>query len=165
MRESSFGSGFATELIKEYGGKCWKISDKVNLGLPDNLHFKDSICTFFETKIYDERGLKTLNGRICIEPSRAINDLRQFERCKSTGIHSLTCYVIYCPNLKMTAVIPMSALIAFIDTPKNKAVLRYLEQGDYFRPGNGVDTLINLMQIRRRAIYEELNGKYGSRIS
>jgi hypothetical protein len=147
MKESTFSGLLASKLRKEIGGKIIKISDKVMLGLPDNMHIKHSFVTFYETKI------GTGADETCCFPWEAINDIRQYEVCKRISRYALVLYVIYYPDIKMTAVLSTTQLSTFrVDKDKDSIPLF---KGPYFSKGHGVESIRHLME-RSRSEHENI---------
>ena len=164
MKEASFGGGFARELVEAYGGRVHKISDRSSLGLPDNMYYKTSIVTFYETKIYHLQPQKTESGLWRIEPWAAVNDLRQYEVCRQMSTHATVAYVIYCPTIRMTAVIDLKFFEMFRKSEKNPVPIKYLSEGDNFESGNGVESLIRLINRQREQTFTVLTRNYAERL-
>ena len=166
MREASFNSIFAHKLEKEMGGKVIKISDKVTLGLPDSMHLFQGITTFFEVKIGTISSIEVVGDRLYCRPWAMIKDLRQFEMCKSLGKHATVLYVIYWPNVRMTAVLPVETLELYRpsrDSQIDKKGLLLIKSPNFLE-GHGVDIYKNIWNERRKKLYDQL-GRDGSRIS
>ena len=152
MKESSFNHDLAIRIQEEIGGRVRKISDKVALGLPDTEHVKDSIVSYFEVKLY-----KHFMEKNVIQPWKAVNDIRQFEVCKRMSKSSLVFYVIYCPKVKMTAVLHLSEMETFRPVT---GVYTHLNEGFSFMRGFGIERIKWLMTQNRKEIYEKLKHEF-----
>src|SRR6185312_5032005 len=105
MKESSYYGTMKSKLIKEIGGKIIKIADRATLGIPDSMHVGLGIVSYIETKIYN------IHNQDSIVPWEVIKkDIRQYEMCKEIRKYALVLYVIYCPNIKMTAVLDVNTI-------------------------------------------------------
>jgi len=145
MREASYGAILASKIEEEIGGKVLKLSDRSSLGWPDNVHIKDGVATFFETKINDTR---------CdfIYPWDSFKkDRRQFEICKRFSKYALVLFIIYCPRTKMAAVLNIEELESF-----KKDEDRLLFRGDLFSPGHGIERIRHLIKNERYKIHAKL---------
>jgi hypothetical protein len=140
MKESTFGAMLAFKIKKEIGGVVIKISDKVMLGLPDNMHIKYSFVTFYETKIGDKG-----TEQSCY-PWESVNDIRQFEVCKRMSRNAIVLYVIYYPDVKMTAVLNVLQLAEF-QVGKHKDPLPLLK-GPCYVKGHGVEVIRKFIERR-----------------
>lgn len=137
MKEASYGAVLALKIEKEIGGRVIKISDRSTLGLPDNLHIKGGFATFIETKIGQSVSISG-NG-YSVQPWKCINDLRQFEVCRSLAKNAWVLYAIYYPKVKMTAVLPVVYMNDF--RPSENGEYPSLIEGHNFRTGHGIDMI------------------------
>jgi hypothetical protein len=136
MKESSYWGSLRQKLVEEVGGKCIKIADVATLGLPDSIHIHTGIATFIETKIGDEKATP-------VHPWFILkHDVRQFEVCKRIALNALVLYVIYYPEIRMTAVFQPAHLEPILDT------------GPSLVRGHGISAIKKEMEQYRRMIYE-----------
>jgi hypothetical protein len=156
MRESSYNSSIAGEIEEEIGGRVIKLSDRATLGLPDSLHILDGIVSFIEVKIGDK--FYSVDGHLEVEPWRSIDDLRQYELCRSISKHATVIYMIYYPEIKMTAVLPMKILEYFSPRQGTKASIR-LHEDTNFVNGHGLDALKQILSERRDYLRGKLNSQ------
>ncbi len=131
MRESSYYGTMKKKLVQEIGGMILKISDRATLGLPDSSHVRHGVVVYLETKIYD------IHNQNYIIPWNVIKkDVRQFEKCREIRKHTLVLYVIYCPNIKMTAVLDVNTV--YEKFYRNEVVLL---EGPDFVHGHGIEVM------------------------
>ena len=160
MKESPHNSKLSDEIEQKIGGKVIKISDKVTLGLPDSLHYADSLVTFYEVKIGARNYVRDgVDFNLECEPWRSVNDRRQYETCRNMSKNALVLYVIYYPDYEMTAVIPMDMLERY-DPVRSKSLHKWLVEGPYFVKGHGVDRIAELIDERRKQVYDRLALEY-----
>lgn len=146
MRESSYYGTMRTKLVREVGGKVIKISDKATLGLPDSMHIRNGVVTYIETKIFD------LKNQRFFAPWDVIKKyVRQFEMCREIRKHALVLYVIYCPHVKMTAVLDVNMIKN--DFYKNEAILL---EGSHFVSGHGIELIVQEIDDWRIYVREHL---------
>lgn len=156
MKESSYYGTMRTKLVHEIGGKVIKISDKATLGLPDSMHIGEGVVSYIETKIHD---LKDQNYFI---PWSVIKKyVRQFEMCKEIRKHALVLYVIYCPYVKMTAVLDVKTIEEHFY--RNEHIL--IRSSTSFVNGHGIELISENIMNWRNHVREHLAGNYGSSIS
>jgi hypothetical protein len=149
MKETAYYGQMKTKLIKQVGGKIIKISDKSTLGLPDSCHIMDGVSTYIETKKDDIYGVNYI-----IPWNTVKKYLRQYEVCKDIRKHTLVLYVIYCPNLKMTAVLDVN-MIAEKFYRNEEPLL----EGSHFTQGHGIDLIAAEIYQHRRKVNEELSSR------
>ena len=138
MKEATYGATLSTKLVKVFGGKIEKLSDRVGLGRPDYLWILDRKASFFETKIGKHYGYG-VDGTPQCYPWKEVNDLRQFEVCKQWSRHAPLIYAIYYPDLKMSAILPLIELESFrtgIGSERIPCI-----QGIRFVKGHGAEVL------------------------
>jgi len=152
MREAYVNSRIADDIEEEIGGRCIKLSDKVSLGLPDTLHIKDGIITFIEFKIGDKH--ETINNIVSVKPWDSVNDIRQYEICRSLAKNCLVLYMIYYKEIKMTAILPVEILNLY--NPRYASPAITLDGNKYLVNGYGIEKLKEMMQENRRKIREKL---------
>lgn len=142
MKETSYGGTLKAKLKTELHCYAIKISDNATLGLPDSVFLiKESKAFFIETKIGKE--LYGANLGIGCVPWDSINDLRQFEVCRSINNHALVLYAIYFPKERYTAVFNVTELQNIRFSPSTMIGI-----GDHLAKGHGVD-LIKIQLLRK----------------
>jgi hypothetical protein len=163
VREASYNSIFASKIERQIGGRVIKISDKVSLGLPDSVHLMSGIATFFEVKIGIKRNFCVKNDISYCYPWTCINDLRQYEVCRSIGKNATVLYIIYWPDIRMTTVLSVGSLAMFrpvtqSDSPNGLQLI----EGDNFVKGHGVEVFHQILEKRKREIYGYLAKDYST---
>lgn len=152
MKEAGYGTQLSHKIEKQLGGKVTKLSDRAGLGRPDYQWLKNGISTFIETKIGKcyELGTTGISEWICY-PWKEINDIRQFEVCKTFSKHALVLYAIYYPKIKWSLVLDIEELseyrIALGGQPKPCFKLK---------PGHGIEAIKSYSQEDRRYRLDEL---------
>ena len=146
MRESSYNATLNAELESELGGRSIKLAEKVNLGIPDTLHIYKGFITFIEVKIGEDWRME---GELhVVKPWDSVNDLRQFEVSRNLSKHCLVMYVIYYPEIQMTAVLPFPIMDYFSPLRGTAASIELYEGSDFVR-GHGIQRIIELIQDKR----------------
>jgi len=156
MREASYNSLFASKLERDIGGEVQKISDRSSLGLPDSFHYMGGIVTFFEVKVVNATNAISLyQGKMACKPWEAVNDIRQFEVCRRMNKNATVLYVIYYTASRTSAVIPLELLEKY-NRKRHADCLYYLQKGQYFVDGHGVDAFHRILLDKKKEIYDRL---------
>jgi hypothetical protein len=156
MKEASYNAMMSSTLAHTYGGKVLKLADRATLGLPDTIHYKDSVMTWLEVKIGKPSSVlhqKNYREWFC-RPSDCVNDLRQYEHCRAIGKSANLIWVIYWPHIRMTSVVTQDMMELFWRT-------KYLlKEGRNFTSGHGIQLIINILEQKRKELYVKLQEEY-----
>lgn len=154
MKEASYNAVMSAVLVQSYGGKAIKMFNPALLGLPDTLHVKDGITNFIEVKMGEKKSLFRKQGVIFCRPWDAINDIRQYNICKSLNRFAPVTYVIYYPDIRWTAVLPFQIMEVFKDSK------HLLKEGSHFVKGHGIGVLTKIFEQRRKMLYGHLDREF-----